>query len=220
MVLQNEQIIFVRTDPELWDFFTNQDGVHALPKYTYVIKSSEGKICSLVDSRVIPECRNSKHASKAANWLTHLSIMEQFVKSDKQFLFVCEDSILLNESNIQHIEASSKKGLVLLADKVKAYIVDKDTASIIVKNSYVYYDDFAKVLEDMKQLNLITLNDSVFLKPRINIDSTIMNIVFILLLLSFSAGIFYMLCPFYSSSTKNFIGLAKVFTTKEPSMSG
>jgi len=219
MVLQNEQIIFVRTDPELWDFFTNQDGVHALPKYTYIIKSSEGKICSLVDSRVIPECRNSKHASKASNWLTHLSIMEQFVKSDKQFLFVCEDSILLNESDIQRIEVSSKKGLVLLADKAKAYIVDKYTASIIVKNSYVYYDDFAKVLEDMKQLNLISLNHSMFLKTRTAISPIIMNIVLVLFLLFFSAGIFYMLCPLYRPSTKNFIGLAKVLTTKESIMS-
>jgi hypothetical protein len=216
MKLQNEKIVFLRNTGESWATFENQDGVHALPKYDSFIMIPEGKVGSTVDYRVTPKLRQEKYHKEASRWATHFATIAQFVKSDKMYLFVCEDNIELLEAQIPQIEDMAKTpGIKILAPEGKAYILDKATAKIIQDNGYIFYANWGQILQDLKNLNLINLETTPILKKIGSTSSILLHIFFIVLLLTLALGIFLLLCPLDGFWTKNTISLAKVTTTKE-----
>ena len=219
MKLQNEKIVFLRNTGESWSQFENQDGVQALPKYDSFIMIPEGKVGSSVDYRVIPKLRQEKYHKEASRWATHFATIAQFINSDKEFLFVCEDNIELLEAHIQQItDAAKTPGIKILAPRAQAYIVDKATAKIIQDNTYIFYANWDTMLTELHALKLIELESIPILK---NINPTItilLQIAFIILLLGFSACIFLLLCPLNGFWTKNSISLAKVSTAEEAVM--
>ena len=219
MKLQNEKIVFLRNTGESWASFENQDGVHALPKYDSFIKIPEGKVGSTVDYRVIPKLRHEKYHKEASQWATHFATIAQFVKSDKEHLFVCEDNIELMEAHISQIEDAAKtQGIKILAHGAQAYIVDKATAKIIQENAYIFYANWEQILQDLKNLNLINLDEILILKKIGTTSTTLLHIFFIILLLTMALGLFVLLCPLDGFWTKNCISFAEVTTTKEAVM--
>jgi hypothetical protein len=223
MILQNEHIVFIRNTAESWDMFENQDGIVALPKYESIMMISKQNIGNKTDIRVASHLRYDKHKIDAARWATHLGILHSFMKSNKNYLFVCEDDRVLNESDIKSIEDFGRKGgLQLLAcdsKKSKAYVIDKSTAKIITENTYLFYTDLDNILEDIKKLSLIHIEYNPLLQKKEVINSSLVNLIFVFFVLFLGLGIFYILCPFNSFSTKNLICLTKMFTSKEATMS-
>jgi hypothetical protein len=216
MKLQNEKIVFLRNTGESWAQFENQDGVRALPKYDSFIMIPEGKVGSTVDYRVTPKLRQEKYHKEASRWATHFATIAQFVKSDKTYLFVCEDSIELLEAQIPQIEEVTKTpGIKILAPEGKAYILDKETAKIIQDNGYIFYANWGQILQDLKNLNLINLETIPILKKIGSTSSILLHIFFIVLLLTLALGIFLLLCPLDGFWTKNIISLTKVTATEE-----
>lgn len=154
MNLANEKVVFIRNSPASWDRFISLDLIKVLPNHERVDKTAI--ICSPTDVRISPEFRKPKYVESATHWFINLQIIYKFVQSVKQYLFVCDDSIHLDDSMIKKIASLNIKGLTLLAD-TKAYIINRETARIIVTNSYIYYNDLYSVLQDLKKLNLIRL---------------------------------------------------------------
>lgn len=224
MILQNEKIVFIRNNVESWDVFENQDGIVALPKYESIMNICKNTIGNKTDIRVATHLRYDKHKIDAARWATHVGILHRFLKSDKNYLFVCEDDRILNESDIKSIEEfGAKGGLQLLAcdsKKSKAYIVDKPTSKIITEHTYLFYTDLDNILEDIKKLNLIHVEYNSLIKKRVEFNSVLINLLFIFNILLFGLGIFYMLYPFNGFRAKNLISLTKMFTAKEAIVSG
>jgi hypothetical protein len=218
MKLQDEKVIFIRSISETWDVFENQEGIQALPKYDSFIMIPEGKVGSKLDYRVIPNYRKEEYHIEASRWATHYAIICLFLKSDKNYLFVSEDTLGISEWQIPQIEILGEKGgLHLIANTDKpsqAYIVDRTTAKIIQDNAYVFYESFDKMLRDMQKLDLITIELTPVLDS-INNYRRYLNHIFIFLMIAMALGLFYMLCPIYSLGTKNCVGFAEVFTAKE-----
>lgn len=220
MKLQNEKNVFLRNTGESWASFEIQDGIQALPKYDSFIMIPEGKVGSSVDYRVIPKLRVEKHNKEASRWATHFATISQFINSDKDYLFVCEDDIELLESHISQIEVATKTpGIKIIAPKAQAYIVDKATAKIIQDNAYIFYTNWEQILLDLKNLNLINLEYVPILKKIGTTSSILIHIFFIVLLLAFALGLFVLLCPLNGFWSKNTISLAEVTTAKEAVMS-
>jgi len=216
MKLQNEKIVFLRNTGDSWDKFENQDGVQALPKYESFIMIPEGKVGSTVDYRVIPKLRQEKYHKEASRWATHFAIIAQFIKSNKDYLFVCEDGLELLEAQISQIETAAKTpGIKILAPEARAYIVDKETAKIIQDNGYIFYANWEVFLNDMKNLNLINLELILILKKIDSTFTTFFHLFFIVLLFCLALGLFVLLCPLDGFWTKNSISFTEVTTAKE-----
>lgn len=216
MKLQNEKIVFLRNTGESWASFEIQDGIKALPKYDSFIMIPEGKVGSTVDYRVVPKLRVEKHHKEASRWATHFATIAQFVKSDKEYLFVCEDNIELLEAQIIQIEEAAKTpGIKILAPEGKAYILDKATAKIIQDNAYIFYANWQQILLDLKELNLINLEYIPILKKIDSTSTILLHIFFIVLLLGLALGLFLLLCPLDGFWSKSIISLAEVTTAKE-----
>ena len=187
--LQNQKIIFLRNVSDNWDRFSNQDGVHALPKYTMYNMVPEGKVGTEIDYRVIPTLRNKNHRKEASRWATHFVAISQFLEQkEADYLFVCEDSIELQESQIKQIEQSLKTpGLTILSEDASAYTMDKAAAKIIQQNAYIYYNTWQNILRDIKTLNLIEVKEDLILKkstkPFIDFELLIIGLFTLLLLL-------------------------------------
>jgi hypothetical protein len=154
MNLADEKVVFIRNSPESWDSFISLELIKAFPNHERIDQTAV--ICSSTDARVSPEFRKPKYIQSATHWFINLQIMYRFVQSEKNYLFVCDDSIHIKDSIIKKIASLNIKGLILLAD-TKAYIINRETARIIVTNSYIYYNDLLSVLQDLKNLNLIQL---------------------------------------------------------------
>lgn len=221
MMLQTDtKVVFLRHTSESWTNFEIQDGVTELPKYEYFIMIPTGKVGKLVDYRVLPILRTAENEAEASRWATHFAVLALFLKSDKSRLFVCEDSITLNTSNIPQIEKiATEPGLHILAPKAQAYIIDKETAKIIVENAYLYYANWDIILDDLHKLKLISKTQTPLLEKMPNSYTWLYNYLFIVLLLLACIGLFYMLCPFNGFYTKKVVSLAEVLTTEEPIMS-
>lgn len=216
MKLQNENIIFLRNTGESWAAFESQDGVHALPKYETFIMIPEGKVGSYVDYRVIPTLRQEKFHKEASRWATHYAVISLFLKSEKEYLFVCEDALELQEIQISQIEATAKTpGIKLLAPKAQAYLLDKATAKIIQDNAYIFYANWGEIISDLNKLNLIELEEIPILKKIGSTSTTLLHIIFVIILLGMSACIFLLLCPLDGFWTKNLVSLTEVTTPKE-----
>jgi hypothetical protein len=200
MKLQNEKIIFLRNNSESWEIFQEQDGVQALPKYESFIMIPEGKIGTKVDYRVIPSLRTEKNQADASRWATHYAIISRFLKSNKEYMFVCEDTIELLENKISIIENLIEKNtIILLADSKnpsQAYILDRDIAKIIQQNAYIYYTTWDKMLYDMKDLGLINLKNTPILSKYNSLNKYWYEYLFLIVLVLFMLFIFNMLCPF------------------------
>jgi len=220
MLQTDAKVVFLRNTTESWAQFENQDGVTELPKYEYFIMIPTGKVGKTVDYRVLPSLRTAENEAEASRWATHFAVLALFLKSDKSQLFVCEDSITLNASDISKIEKIAESpGLHILAPKAKAYIIDKETAKIIVENTYLYYANWDIILDDLHKLNLINKTQTLLLKKMPESYAWLYSYLFLALLLLASIGLFYMLCPFNSFYTKKVVSLAEVLTTEEPVMS-
>jgi hypothetical protein len=219
MKLQDEKIVFLRNTSESWDLFENNDGVHALPKYDSFIMIPTGKVGTFVDYRVVPTYRKDKYYYEASRWATHYAIIVQFLKSDKEYLFVCEDNLQIQEKQISQIETFGVKGGIYLfsnTDKpAQAYILDKYTAEIIRDNTYVFYKNWEEMLFDLKNLDLIKLEQIPILKKIDSSNSMLLHILFIILLFCMIIGLFFMLCPFDSFRSKNVISLTEMLGAKE-----
>ena len=216
MKLQNEKIVFLRNTGESWAKFENQDGIQALPKYDSFIMIPEGKVGSTVDYRVIPKLRQEKYQKEASRWATHFATIAEFLKSDKMYLFVCEDNTELLEAHIQQIEEAAKTpGIKIFAPKAQAYILDKETAKIIQDNGYIFYANWEEIISDLNKLNLIKLEEIIILKKIGLTSATLLHIFFIILLLAMATCTFILLCPLDGFWTKNLISLTEVTAAKE-----
>lgn len=216
MLQANAKVVFLRNTTESWAQFEIQDGVTELPKYEYFIIIPTGKVGKLVDYRVLPSLRTEENESEASRWATHFAVLALFLKSDKSYLFVCEDAIELNANSIPQIEKIAESpGLHILAPKAQAYIIDKLTAKIIVENAYLYYARWDIILDDLHKLNLINKTQNHLLKKVPESYTWLFEYLFIVLLLLTGIVLFYMLCPFNGFFTQNLISLAEVLTPKE-----
>lgn len=221
MKLQNEKIIFLRSNGETWAIFQEQDGVQALPKYESFIIIPEGKVGSKVDYRVIPTLRTEKNHIDASRWATHYAIISTFLRSNKEYMFVCEDTIEIPESKITNIENLIEKGgMIVLADSEKpsqAYILDRPTAKVIQENAYIYYTTWDKMLYDMKDLGIINLKNVPILSKYNGLSKHFYDYLFLIVLVLFALCIFNMLCPFNGfSNSKNCISFIEMSTVEEP----
>jgi hypothetical protein len=221
MMLQTDaKVVFLRNTAESWAQFEIQDGVTELPKYEYFIMIRKGKVGKTVDYRVLPSLRTEENEAEASRWATHFAILALFLKSEKSHMFVCEDSITLNATDISKIEKIAESpGLHILASKAQAYIVDKETAEIILENAYLYYASWDIILDDLQKLNLINKTQTPLLEKMPDSYTWLYNYLFIVLLLLACIGLFYMLCPFNGFYTQKVVSLAEVLTTEESVMS-
>jgi hypothetical protein len=189
--------------------FNNNYYVKELPKRQIIPLFKEGLLGHIFDTNVAPEFRKPEYYKSISLWATHMMAISKYVNEEKNdWLLVIESQVDLGHIN------QPKKGITLLAPDSSAYIVDRETATKIVENSVIYYDSFLNMLQHMKNLDLINVNeDIVFTEIKTNLFHKYLP--FILLIL-FAISLFG---PIYSIFSKSLVGLTKMSGTEEPSIS-
>jgi len=217
MKLRDQSVVCVRKDMENWDYFDNQSGIKMLPKREMYNQIPAGNIGYSFDNSVIPTLRNVQSYDSAAQWATHTAIIQLFLENSKaEWLCVIEGHVELNQHDIEKIEADIRPGLTLLSEKFGAYIVDRKSAEIITKNLLVYYAPLEQMFRDLGELQLLEVNVSKFLKKmdtRYNLFLDFLPLILTIFLCILLFILFYP--PDSLFSTKNAVGFAKMFTSKE-----
>lgn len=209
MELQNQTVFCIKIQNDLWDSFNTNVNIKSLPKRIDISLLEEGILGHQFDTKVEPSKRNPKFYKDIANWATHLFCLGKFLKEhDTEWLLVIESTIDLE------VIDKAKPGITLFDERAKSYLIDRTTAQSVVDNSLIYYDSFRNTLEDLKNLELININNSTQFK-KIGQNPFYIYLPFILL---FIASIL-IIAPFYSELTKNFIRLTKMARSKETMVS-
>jgi hypothetical protein len=202
------EVICIKTNDESWDTFNENTVIKGFPKRIDIHLFKEGLLGTRFDTNVEPSKRYPKFYKDISRWATHLFCIGKFVKeSEKQYLFVSESDL-----NVEDIQNMDKTGLMLFDASAKSYSMDKETATIILDNSLIYYTPFPQLLEDLEKLNLINVEKTQHFN-KIQTFNYMPILLFFLFLLFFVLLIFY---PFYSPYAKRLIGLTKVLTPKIP----
>ena len=209
MIIQDQTVICIKTNDEAYDIFNDNYYVKELPKRQIIPLFKEGLLGHIFDTNVAPEFRKPEYYKSISSWATHMMAISKYVNEEKNdWLLVIENQVDLGNIN------EPKKGITLLAPNSSAYIVDRETATKIVENSVIYYDSFLNMLQDMKNLDLINLNeDIVFTEIKENLFYKYLPFILLLLFA------FMLFGPLYSIFSKSFIGLTKMSGTEETSIS-
>ena len=202
----------IKSSPEQFDYFESQTSIKAIPKRKTYSTIAETHFTGFNEPRIVPELRNNRDLKEIANWATHTAIIETFLKTETtKWLFVIEDTNILNDYDLPYIEAHIKPGFNSLSET--AYIVDRPSAEIIVKNARIYYAPFQSYINDLSKIGLININTLTNLKPLIY-PFWYIYLPFIYVLLF----ILFCIIPLYCN-IKQSIGFTELFRTKEPSIS-
>lgn len=206
------QTVFIRNSPETWDLFEAQDGVAQLPNYDSYIMIGKDKVGSVVDYRVVPRYRR---AAEASQWCTHYAILSLFLKSKKAHLFLCEDTLELTEESVRQL--NKQEGIMLLADKAKAYIIDRAAAKIIIDNCYTFYESLYAMFIDIQRLGLVHIEEKPMLK-KIKDYNVYFNVSLALFIICMLLIIYSLLTPnnrFQTSLLQYSVSLAEMPTVEE-----
>jgi hypothetical protein len=179
-----------------------------------------GNVGHSFDYSVIPTLRNSESYESAAQWATHTAIIQLFLDNSKaEWLFVIEGHVELSQYDIEKIEADIRPGLTMLSENFGAYIVDRKSAEVLTKNLLVYYAPLDQMFRDLAEIQLLELTDSRFLKKIDTRYKLFLDFLPLILTIFLCILLFILFYPPDSLfGTKNVIGLAKMFTTKESSI--
>jgi hypothetical protein len=203
------EVICIKTNDESWDTFNENTVIKGFPKRIDIHLFKEGLLGTRFDTNVEPSKRYPKFYKDISRWATHLFCIGKFVKeSEKQYLFVCESDL-----NVEEIQVANKT-VVSYDERARAYSIDRETARVIIENSLIYYTPFPKLLEDLEKLNLIKIEKTPYFN-KIQTFSYIPVVLFVLFLIFFILLIFY---PFYIPYTKRLIGLAEVLNFDKSSL--
>jgi len=219
MKIQEQQVVIVKNNIDMFESFTQQAGIMALPKREVFTMIQPGRVGGRFDTRVSPDKRNSTNYEAASRWATHSALMGLFIKSDYTWLLIIEDSCAVPLTVLETIEANVKPGLNMFSDTATIYVVDRLTAKSIVKNTSMFYAPYETMLNDMEKLNLITVHRTPIV-AKFNTYTLLYSYLPLLFGLFLAIFLFFMLCPYDRFFTKNGISLSKMFGPEEPIISG
>ena len=208
MFLSNESVFCIRNrNNDNWGDFDQQMSI--LPKREEFMMIEEQNVDK---HTILTTMRKPEFHKKVAQWSTHMALLVLFVKKrpESKWLLVIEDSVQIGD-----LEQNAKPGLTLLRPDASAYILDKNTAAIILENAKLFYADYGTILTDIAKLKLITINETPYLKslkkPSPLLKYIPLYLSFLLVLL-----LFLLLCPLNSSrGAEEIVYFTKMFTTKE-----
>ena len=207
MNLQRESVVLIKNRQMPQD---ESAGVQDLPKRTIYVCLPEP---TEFDHRAVPEF---KDAPGRGRWITHLAIIELFLMSTANWLFVIEDDVNLESEDIKRIEDEATQGLILLTNDASAYVLDKPTARTIIDQNRLFYGPLSQVFQDLKQLGLIELK-SPFLLEKIKPNRLWQ---YLPLVLSAISAFFILLGPAYRFFTQGRITLTEVLGAEESAIGG
>lgn len=215
MRIIDNSVVCIRSTSDQYNYFEQQSGIKIFPKREFYTMIPEDLFNGFNEPRIIPELRG-KNLKEVARWATNTAIIETFLKtSDKEWLFVIEDIVEFSNSHIKIIEASIKPGFNKLETSSYAYIIDRETAQIIVKNAKIYYTPFDSYIGDLAKLDMIQIHDNQFLKA---LSYPFLYSYFPLLFIIFCVLLF--IGPLYRILRNQFISFTKMFGPKEAPISG
>lgn len=157
MFLNKQTVICIKSNPpsETWDYFNEKTELVNLPKRNIVLELPESILNSLYEPLVEPSSRIFENRQDIRTWATHMATLEQFVQTAKtNYLFVCTDNIDIN--SLEQIQ--EQPGLTLYDPDASAYLVDLQTAKVILENNKIYYNKLINSFKDLAALKLIQLN--------------------------------------------------------------
>ena len=160
MILQDNTVICIKTNEETWDLFNSNYYVKEIPKRKQLLLLKEGIMGHIFDINVVPQFRKPEYYKSISFWASHIMALTSFVKEEtSEWLLVIESDVDLGYIH------EPEKGFTLLSSDARSYIVDRDTANIIINNSLVYYDSFLQTVKDMGALHLIEYREATILFP-------------------------------------------------------
>jgi hypothetical protein len=204
MNLQREKVVVIRRYN-----YDEPAGIRDLPKRDIYLEVSQ---LSEFDNRAVPEQRKSPERSR---WTTQLAILELFLLSTNNWLLLLEDDVNLQSEHLEKIQNAAKPGLTLFSDDASAFLLDKGTAATIVAENRLFYAPLNEVFTDLQKLGKLQIQKP-FTLPKLSPNHLY---TYLPLILTVTASLLILFGPTYRPFTKQFIGLAEVLGTEEPSMS-
>ena len=220
MKLTEEKVVCLRKTSDNWCYFDEQSGVISLPKREIFNMIPNGHVGFATDLRVFPQAKKEIQFEHASRWATYTAVIQLFVESPHKWLLLLEEDVQLSQNDIKQIEAAAKENtLTILHDH--AWLMDKTVAKIIVRNLRLYYAPIDAMLNDLKKLDLIQIEQNRILQSIKKSYILLHYLGPLIVSIVMCIGVYIMLNPpDCLRRAQEFISTAKVAAAKEAFTSG
>jgi len=213
MNLQDELVVCIRRSADDWSKFDEQQTIASLPKRMVFSMIPEEAMGFTFDSRIYVGIR--KPSQEAARWASYTAIMELFIRSKHNWLLIIEEGTEIGDLSL--IPKDPKPGLTRLGPGVQ--LLDKIAAKVIVRNLRLYYDTLDKMVDDLKTLRLLEIQEQPVFKKQGSSFIDRYGPLIISILLVLVTGLLF--CPPYLfARAKELIRTTEVAAAEEAVVSG
>lgn len=213
MNLQDEFVVCIRRSADNWAKFDEQQTIASLPKRVVFSMIPEEAMGFTFDSRIYVGIR--KPSLEAARWASYTAIMELFIRSKHNWLLIIEEGAEIGDLGL--IPKDPKPGLTRLGSGVQ--LLDKIAAKVIVRNLRLYYDTLDNMVNDLKTLRLLDIQEQPVFKKQGSSFIDCYGPLIISILLILVTGLLF--CPPYLfARAQELIRTTEVAAAEEASVGG